>query len=155
MGVNNESVTANTARIMREVSARRIGAHAKHGKNSIESVPADDIARWLPILGEEFGEVCESLTYDKDKSNLRSEIMDLITVGVAWVSAIDKMEKDAAIPVFWGSGLSKTRVGNAFIVNDSINLTINNSQAMDHLLGESMGFSNITVGTPPEYSPYT
>lgn len=84
------ALAASTHRIADEVYDGRVKAHAKHGDNSIEAVPGHDIARWLPILGEEFGEVCESLTYDKDPANLRAELVDLITVGTAWIAALDR-----------------------------------------------------------------
>jgi hypothetical protein len=64
-------------------------AHTKHGDNSIESIPSDD-PRWLPILAEEFGEVAETLTYDKGFGpNTRAELVDLITVGLAWIARYD------------------------------------------------------------------
>jgi NTP pyrophosphatase (non-canonical NTP hydrolase) len=78
----------STQRIAKEVYFGRAAAHRKHGENSIESIAADD-PRWLPILGEEFGEVCETLTYDKDSSRLREELMDLVTVGTAWIAQLD------------------------------------------------------------------
>lgn len=49
----------------KEIIDARQKAHEKHGENSIENTPADS-SRWLPILGEEFGEVASTLTYDKD-----------------------------------------------------------------------------------------
>lgn len=90
-------IGTSTKAIALEVMDGRLKAHAKHGDNSIEAVPADDIARWLPILGEEFGEVAQLLTYDKADpdtgkpswGDLRAELIDLITVGTAWVAKID------------------------------------------------------------------
>jgi len=79
-----------TRRVALEIEHDRRAAHEKHGDNSIESVPGDNIARWLPILGEEFGEVCESLTYDKDPGPLRAELVDVATVAVAWIAALDR-----------------------------------------------------------------
>ena len=85
-------ITTSTENVFIEVEDGRRAAHAKHGENSIEAVPGRDIARWLPILGEEFGEVCESLTYDKDSGNLRAELIDVVTVATAWVAALDRLE---------------------------------------------------------------
>lgn len=82
-------IEISTGRIAHEVVMGRLAAHRKHGENSIEAVPGRDIARWLPILGEEFGEVCEALTYDKDSSRLRAELIDVATVAVAWIAALD------------------------------------------------------------------
>ena len=42
------------------------------------------------MIGEEFGEVCEALTYDKDSGNLRAELVDVATVAIAWIAAIDR-----------------------------------------------------------------
>lgn len=74
--------------LWQEVIDARKQAHAKHGDNSIESISAHS-PRWLPILGEEFGEVAATLTYDKNISDLRSELIDLISVATAWVDSID------------------------------------------------------------------
>lgn len=85
-------IATSTYRIHEEVMSGRNAAHVKHGENSIEAVPGSDTKRWLPILGEEFGEVCEALTYDKDSNNLRAELIDVITVATAWVAALDREE---------------------------------------------------------------
>lgn len=91
-------IRLSTLKIGDEIITGRLKAHEKHGENSIEAVPALDIARWLPILGEEFGEVNEALTYDKSESeaekwaNVRAELIDVITVATAWVAAIDRAD---------------------------------------------------------------
>lgn len=74
--------------LYREVLIARAKAHAKHGVNSIEVIPAAD-PRWLPILGEELGEVCRALTYD-GTGELRAELVDLLAVASAWVDALDR-----------------------------------------------------------------
>lgn len=81
-----------TRLIAREVIEGRLAAHAKHGDESVESKPGDAVAFWLACLGEEFGEVCEALTYDKDSGKLRAELVDVITVATAWVAALDRLE---------------------------------------------------------------
>lgn len=88
--MSNHEIALTSHTIAAEISYGRMAAHTKHGDNSIEAVPGRDIARWLPILGEEFGEVCESLTYDKDPANLRAELLDVATVAVAWIAALDR-----------------------------------------------------------------
>lgn len=85
------TIHETTRGVAREVIEGRLKAHAKHGANSIEAVPGDDIARWLPILGEEVGEVCRALTYDQDPSGLRAELIDVATVAIAWVAALDRL----------------------------------------------------------------
>lgn len=82
----NEIINS-TLRIAREVYVAREAAHAKHGQNSIEAINNHD-PRWLSILVEEVGEVSHELTYDATGS-LRSELIDVITVAMAWVSSID------------------------------------------------------------------
>jgi NTP pyrophosphatase (non-canonical NTP hydrolase) len=93
-----------------EALKERMRAHTKHGDNSIESVPGDDL-RWLAILGEEVGEVSEELfhlalvgamggvsrgsTYDQAQGNVRKELVQVIAVAWAWVNAIDSPKRDA------------------------------------------------------------
>lgn len=90
-----DRITRSTELVFLDVINGREAAHAKHGENSIEAVPGTDVARWLPILGEEFGEVNEALTYDKSTSeeekwaNVRAELLDVATVATAWIAAID------------------------------------------------------------------
>lgn len=91
--VVDEKIFSSTSKIMSEIKSARIKAHIKHGENSIETIHWGDFAKWIPILGEEFGEVCESLTYDKDITNLRDELIDVVTVGIAWIAAIDSDEE--------------------------------------------------------------
>lgn len=74
-----------------EVADERSHSLDKHGENSMEFLPAEH-PRWLAILGEEFGEVCETLNYDKDSSGLRDELIDLIAVATSWVSALDRAD---------------------------------------------------------------
>ena len=77
--------------IARLINQARQEAHAKHGDNSIESIPAGD-GRWLPILVEEVGEVAHALTYDVDqdtaKQQLADELMDVLAVASAWLDAL-------------------------------------------------------------------
>ena len=89
-GQRCETIVEGTERIASEIATGREAAHAKHGENSIEAISSDNVGRWLPILGEEFGEVCEALTYDKDSGNLRAELVDVATVAIAWIAAIDR-----------------------------------------------------------------
>lgn len=85
-----EEIADSSGAIGVEIAGGRIVAHEKHGENSIEAIDAGNVGRWLPILGEEFGEVCEALTYDKDSGNLRDELVDVATVAIAWIAAIDR-----------------------------------------------------------------
>lgn len=97
----NDSIHDTSYKVAHEVMLGRLAAHQKHGENSIEAVPGTDIARWLPILGEEFGEVNAAFTYDKSESeaemwaNVRAELVDLATVATAWIAAIDRAVKSA------------------------------------------------------------
>lgn len=75
----------------REILRAREAAHEKHGDNSIESIPwfSD---RWLSILVEEIGELAHELTYDAKggKKGMRSELIDILAVASAWLSAMDE-----------------------------------------------------------------
>lgn len=83
----------STHALAAEVTAERCHSIDKHGENSMEFYTADD-PRWLAVLGEEFGEVCETLTYDKDRANLHDELIDLIAVATSWVSALNRSRSD-------------------------------------------------------------
>lgn len=79
--------------IARELLGGRTRAHAKHGDNSIEAIdPADP--RWLATLVEEVGEAAHELTYDSD-GDLRAELVDVATVAIAWIAAIDRATGEA------------------------------------------------------------
>ena len=84
------TIGESTARIAREVEDGRLRAHAKHGANSIEGIAASD-PRWLSILVEEVGEASHELTYDATGS-LRGELLDIATVAIAWIAALDREE---------------------------------------------------------------
>jgi len=85
--------------VSREILQARERAHEKHGANSIESVPAREYGQWLAILGEEFGEVAGTLTYDKSTKDLRSELIDLAVVATAWIDAIDSESAAVSEPL--------------------------------------------------------
>jgi len=80
--------------VYRDIHAERIRAHEKHGANgnSRENAEAMD-PEWLPILGEEFGEVCRWFTYDseRDISELRDELIQVAAMSAAWIESIDEM----------------------------------------------------------------
>lgn len=100
-----------TDRIAVEILDGRLKAHAKHGANSIEALPGQD-PMWGPILVEEGGEVAEVIvdmfahsilakalgrvgkrqTYDQDAALLRSELVDVATVAVAWIASLDRRD---------------------------------------------------------------
>lgn len=88
------AISMSTMRIAADVTAGRIKAHAKHGENSIEGI-APDSPRWLSILVEEVGEASHELTYDATGS-LRAELLDVATVAVAWIAALDRTEQAGA-----------------------------------------------------------
>lgn len=78
--------------IWHEVQQARDAAYAKHGTSSIEALPELHPA-WLPILIEEVGEVAHELTYDATGGSLRAELIDVLAVVSAWVSAIDRAQR--------------------------------------------------------------
>lgn len=88
------NIAESTRKISREIVRGRTQALIKHRFNSIEAKPSSDTAFWLACLGEEFGEICESLTYDKDSSKLRSELIDVLCVASAWVAALDRESEE-------------------------------------------------------------
>jgi NTP pyrophosphatase (non-canonical NTP hydrolase) len=78
----------------REILDARRKAHEKHGDNSIEGLASQDPS-WLTILVEEVGEVAQQLTYDHDRSGLRSELVDVLAVASAWLASLDLSEGNA------------------------------------------------------------
>lgn len=89
-----------------EVWEERERAHTKHGPNSIEEVPADDL-RFLATLVEEVGEVAQTLTYDKVAAAVfdgvvplqrtREELIQVAAVATAWADAITRFHLDTPI----------------------------------------------------------
>jgi hypothetical protein len=73
--------------------------HAAVRKHGLEQTPlwvgAGDLAR-VPILGEEFGEVCRALTYDQDSGKLELEVEDVAAVAVMWLMAKELERGQAA-----------------------------------------------------------
>jgi hypothetical protein len=108
------AITETTHEIATEIAAARHRAHDKHGANSIEALDAD-APGWLAILAEEGGEVAEVMvdlfahtildkalgrvahsgTYDAEKGSLRAELVDVASVAVAWIAAIDRREVES------------------------------------------------------------
>jgi hypothetical protein len=60
-------------------------ASEKHGVWRTPANPSmADLTR-LPILGEEFGEVCTAMTYDRgDTEDLEKELLQVATMALAW-----------------------------------------------------------------------
>lgn len=104
-------ITESTHEIATEIAASRHRAHDKHGENSIETIDPESPLR-LAILAEEGAEVAEVMvdlfahtllnkalgrvahsgTYDAEKGTLRDELVDVASVAVAWIAAIDRGE---------------------------------------------------------------
>lgn len=62
----------------------------KHGEHAMINPDLSTMER-LAILGEEFGEVCQSLTYDsgEGKTELKKELIQLATMAACWAEIID------------------------------------------------------------------
>lgn len=89
---------AEAKRLAEEVRQGRKAAHRKHGARSIEAqAPISD--RFMSILTEEVGEVATELnehalgitTQEEALRCIRAELIDVLTVATAWVSAIDRL----------------------------------------------------------------
>lgn len=72
-----------------EIEAQRARNHTRWGEASIENRDSD-YPRWLPTLGEEFGEVCEALVLEGDHTRLRAELIDVAAVALMWIDSIDR-----------------------------------------------------------------
>lgn len=79
--------------IYAEVSAERERAHAKHGRTSMESQPADAPMR-LSILMEEVGEVAKEFNEGRhrgegpDLAALRAELIQVAAMSSAWADRL-------------------------------------------------------------------
>lgn len=82
--------------------AERVRAHDKHGeKGSMESI-AWASPKWLPVLGEEFGEVarvlCEynlgNITRETMKEQLSKELIQVGAMTAAWLDALAEVESE-------------------------------------------------------------
>lgn len=80
--------------------AERIRAHAKHSEKGSMERKAWDSPRWLPVLGEEFGEVarviCEwnlgNITREEAKTQLHKELTQVGAMAAAWLDALTEVE---------------------------------------------------------------
>lgn len=78
-----------------EIAAERQRAHDLHGSTSLENY-AGAALHWqaLPVVGEEYGEVCRELNdarHDNrlpDKVKLRRELVQLAAMAAAWADNI-------------------------------------------------------------------
>lgn len=70
------------------VKACATEAQCKHPDNNMFSDIGD--LKKLPILGEEFGEVCTAMTYDTpdDKDNLVRELLQLSANAAMWAQKL-------------------------------------------------------------------
>jgi hypothetical protein len=82
-------VRAMMGRALADIQAQREANHIRWGDKSIENRPPD-YEGWLPTLGEEFGEICRALCLEGERTRLRSELIDLVAVGLMWLDSIDR-----------------------------------------------------------------
>lgn len=76
------------------VTDEYVRAKLKHGDHTLDGSLADDLLR-ISALGEEYGEVCQALTYDKRDSDalaherhLRAELIQVANVALTWASIL-------------------------------------------------------------------
>lgn len=94
--IDDDYLADSTVEIAGEIVDERIRAHRKHHDHSMEAWAALAPERYL-ILAEEVGEVAkefndatvESRLIDRDA--LRKELIQVATMSIAWVDAIDRM----------------------------------------------------------------
>lgn len=70
--------------IIRDILKERNRQDAEHGKDR-NLLPSE----WLPILGEEFGEVCTGIA-NWDIDNIREEAVQVAAVAMAMIECIDR-----------------------------------------------------------------
>lgn len=79
-----------------DMTAEYHRAKAKHGEHTLDGSLADDLLR-IAALGEEYGEVCQALTYDKrshdareHERHLRDELIQVANVALTWASILGR-----------------------------------------------------------------
>jgi NTP pyrophosphatase (non-canonical NTP hydrolase) len=98
MGPARDEREANRMRALREVAAEMRRAEDKHGDYAFDGELIDTLML-VAGLGEEFGEVCRALTYDKDHAGgLRKELLQVAASATAWASTLDS-DTDERTPV--------------------------------------------------------
>lgn len=92
MGVSeyNEIVPMLSPGILNAIEDETLSSWNKHGDHAMINPKLSTMER-LAILGEEFGEVCQSLTYDsgEGKVELKKELIQLATMAACWAETID------------------------------------------------------------------
>ena len=92
--IDADYLADSTVEVAGEIVDERVRAHAKHREHSMESWPALSAERYL-ILAEEVGEVAKEFndaTVESrpiDRPALRTELLQVATMAVAWVAALD------------------------------------------------------------------
>lgn len=87
-------VPLQLAYVVSSMTAEYYRAKAKHGDHTLDSSSVDDLLR-LSALGEEYGGVCQALTYDKrshdareHERHLRAELIQVANVALTWASIL-------------------------------------------------------------------
>lgn len=91
-----------------DIYKERVRAHEKHkaGGASMEESHWQD-PMWLPVLGEEYGELCRAIcelrhrtvTLDEHRVHLREELVQVGAMTSAWIAAIDAEEREKLAPL--------------------------------------------------------
>lgn len=105
----DSQLTEATAHVLRAVSRERLRQERICEEKQREGLAWHSCASpllldddRLPILGEEFGEVCRELCEARAERRepsavkLRDELVQLAAVAVAWIEAVDERMLDAA-----------------------------------------------------------
>jgi NTP pyrophosphatase (non-canonical NTP hydrolase) len=74
--------------ILEEITAERLRQELKHPNSTCANVELHSDSKFC-ILAEEVGEIAKSLN-DGDHENLRTELLQVAAVCVAWIEAIDQ-----------------------------------------------------------------
>jgi len=83
--------TTYLAELWQQITDERRRAHVKHAEHSMEGLDKWSGAR-LPVLVEEVGEVARALNdlaLDSADGDLRSELVQVAAMAVAWIAALD------------------------------------------------------------------
>lgn len=89
MELNKEFEPVLLVETLDAIEDETLRAWQKHGEHAMINPSLTSTER-LSILGEEFGEVCRSLTYDsgEGKEDLKKELIQLAAMAASWANCL-------------------------------------------------------------------
>lgn len=87
--IESGAITTGDMTVLSDLYHEMQRARAKHGAESLDGEYTTDLKR-LASLGEEYGEVAECFTYDKERGELYTELIQTANVAVTWATVVPR-----------------------------------------------------------------